>query len=135
MSSAPERIWAYYAPHIAEDENGATIIAYETAQHGAQAFVRSDLHTALLADRDRLAARVEELEREVACPIGLDRGLQKLCSAGTCPTCLAALADRLAAEVWVLREALTRISDPEKLQSHGDPGVLRDAARAALQGD
>lgn len=32
-----------------------------------------------------------------------------------------------------LREGLEDIADPKRLQSHGDPVVLRDRARAALQ--
>lgn len=32
-----------------------------------------------------------------------------------------------------MREALQDIADPARLTSHGDPGVLRDRARIALQ--
>ena len=35
MTDAPERIWAFAADHIAEDEGGATIVAHEDAQLGA----------------------------------------------------------------------------------------------------
>ena len=43
MIDAPERIWAFYNPDIAEDENGATIIAHENIQHGSAEYVRADL--------------------------------------------------------------------------------------------
>jgi hypothetical protein len=46
MSDAPERIWAFYAPDIAEDENGATIVAHEVVQHGGAEYTRADLHRA-----------------------------------------------------------------------------------------
>jgi hypothetical protein len=41
-----------------------------------------------------------------------------------------AMADRIEA----LEAALRDISDPGSLSSYGDPGVLRDYARAALEG-
>jgi hypothetical protein len=41
--TAPERIWAFYAPEIAEIENGATIVAYETVQHGGAEYIHVDL--------------------------------------------------------------------------------------------
>jgi hypothetical protein len=46
-------------------------------------------------------------------------------------------AEAAEAENALLREALMDIADPKRLTSHGDPGVLRDHARAALtaQGD
>lgn len=46
MSEAPERIWAFYAPHIAEFENGATIVAHETVQHGGAPYVSEKSHRA-----------------------------------------------------------------------------------------
>ena len=41
----------------------------------------------------------------------------------------------MEAEILRLRTALTCISDHRCLTSHGDPGVLRDFARAAIAGD
>lgn len=49
MSNAPEQIWAFYAPHIADDENGATIVAYETQQFGSHKYIREDLCKAQIA--------------------------------------------------------------------------------------
>jgi hypothetical protein len=56
MVNAPERIWAFYAPEIADDNNGATIVAYETVQHGGQPYRRADL------PRPEDAARIAALE-------------------------------------------------------------------------
>jgi hypothetical protein len=41
--TAPDRIWAFCAPEIAEIENGATIVAHETVQHGGAEYIRADL--------------------------------------------------------------------------------------------
>jgi hypothetical protein len=65
MSEAPETIWAFYAPEIAEDNNGATIVAHEGCQHGAQKYRRADLPLTtdqLMAD-PRVKALVEAAER------------------------------------------------------------------------
>ena len=43
MQDAPELIWAFYAPHIAEDEGGATIVAHDGCRHGAAPYTRTDL--------------------------------------------------------------------------------------------
>ena len=61
MSDAPERIWAFYAPHIAEDENGATIVAHETVQHGAAEYVRANMQPTASPD---VAALVEAAFQE-----------------------------------------------------------------------
>lgn len=47
-------------------------------------------------------------------------------------TAAVARAEALEAEVERLRGALTDIAEPTRLFSHGDPGVLRSHARAAL---
>ena len=69
MSDAPERIWAFYAPHIAEDENGATIVAYETVQHGAAEYVRANMQPTvspeLLATTNDMAALLDAAEKVI----------------------------------------------------------------------
>src|SRR6056297_2637698 len=50
MSDAPERIWAFYAPEIEEDNPQCTIVAGDGPMHGAQPYIRAD--------------RIEELEGE-----------------------------------------------------------------------
>jgi len=57
--TAPERIWAFSADDIAENEGGATIVAHESYQPYATEYVRADLaadHTAAL---DKLIAEAE----------------------------------------------------------------------------
>ena len=48
MANAPDRIWVHYAPHISEDEMGATIVGWEEKQ-AAPAFnyVSADLYKEL----------------------------------------------------------------------------------------
>ena len=58
--TAPERIWAFYAPEIADDEAGATIVAHENVQYGAKEYVRADLHQA------EVAAALEQGMRKAA---------------------------------------------------------------------
>ena len=41
--TAPERIWAFSADDIAENEGGATIVAHESYQPYAAEYVRADL--------------------------------------------------------------------------------------------
>ena len=57
-TEVPERIWAFAAPEIAENEGGATIVAHEDFQRGAVEYVRADLHDATKA---KLAKAVEAL--------------------------------------------------------------------------
>jgi hypothetical protein len=59
--NAPDRIWAFYAPEIAEDNNGATVVAHETVQHGGAPFIRADLYTAALARAEKAEAEAEAL--------------------------------------------------------------------------
>ena len=47
--TAPERIWAFSADDIAENEGGATIVAHESYQPYATEYVRADLHDATKA--------------------------------------------------------------------------------------
>ena len=57
--TAPERIWAFNAPEIGEDNPQCSIVAGEHVMHGAQAYTRTDIHQAAL---DRIA----ELEGALA---------------------------------------------------------------------
>lgn len=41
--SAPERIWAFFAPEIEENNPQCTIVAGEHCMHGAQQYIRADL--------------------------------------------------------------------------------------------
>jgi len=52
MSDAPERIWAFYAPEIEEDNPQCTIVAGDGPMHGAQPYIRAD--------------RIAELEAQLA---------------------------------------------------------------------
>lgn len=69
VSDAPERIWAFHAPHIAEDESGATIVAHENVQHGGQCYVRADLYDAAVARAETAEAELEVLKNppEIYC--------------------------------------------------------------------
>lgn len=58
----PERIWAFYAPEVGEDNPLCSIVAGEHVMHGAAPYIRADLFTSIEAERDALAARVAELE-------------------------------------------------------------------------
>lgn len=42
MTDAPEKIWAFYAPEIEEDNPQCTIVAGEHCMHGAQEYIRAD---------------------------------------------------------------------------------------------
>ena len=61
---APERIWA--AGGWEDDPNRWTSGLWDLEEDGGGdvQYVRADLHTALLADRDRLAAEVERLQQQ-----------------------------------------------------------------------
>ncbi len=48
-TEAPERIWAFYAPEIEEDNPKCTIVAGEHCMHGAQEYIRADIAEAQLA--------------------------------------------------------------------------------------
>ena len=61
--TAPERIWAFHAPEIAEDNPQCSIVAGEHVMHGAQAYTRTDIHQAAL---DRIAELEEALEEAYA---------------------------------------------------------------------
>lgn len=54
MTDAPERIWAYHAPELAEDNPGCTIIAGESSMEFSQEYIRADLVEALEAENQRL---------------------------------------------------------------------------------
>jgi len=61
--TAPDRIWAFYAPEIAENEAGATIVAHENTQHGAKEYVRIDLHDATKAQLAKALAALRWLDK------------------------------------------------------------------------
>ena len=65
MNKAPERIWAFYAPEISEDEGGATIVAHETLQLMSTEYVREDIHEALKAERDAYKEAVHEFQESM----------------------------------------------------------------------
>lgn len=62
MADAPERIWAFYAPEIAEDQNGATIVAHEDVQHGSAPYIRANLVQRMVDE-----AVEKERERALSC--------------------------------------------------------------------
>lgn len=100
MIKAPERILAVYAPEIAEDNEGATIVAYETAQHGGAEYVRADIHAATVAraekaeaERDALAASQGRLiDDTVSMGMARDEAISRA------EKSKAALAEAVAAE-------------------------------------
>ena len=49
LNKAPEMIWAFHAPEVEDDNPGCAIIAGESAMHGAQQYIRHDMHVAELA--------------------------------------------------------------------------------------
>ena len=50
MNDAPERIWAFYAPEVGDDNEGCTIVAGDMCMHGAAPYVRADIHDRLCAE-------------------------------------------------------------------------------------
>lgn len=46
-SNPPPEIWAFYAPEIADDHSGATIVAHETVQHGGAHYVLASIESDL----------------------------------------------------------------------------------------
>jgi len=42
-TNAPERIWAFHAPEVGEDNPQCSIVAGEHVMHGAQQYIRADL--------------------------------------------------------------------------------------------
>ena len=62
MTDAPDRIWAFYAPDIAEDENGATIVAHETVQHGGAHYLRA---TPARIHAEELLGALREVHRDL----------------------------------------------------------------------
>jgi len=57
--TAPERIWAYSADDIAENEGGATIVAHESYQPYATEYVRAELAADHNAALDKMIAEAE----------------------------------------------------------------------------
>ncbi|MCP4488806.1 MAG: hypothetical protein GY820_16075 [Gammaproteobacteria bacterium] len=72
MTDAPERIWAFYAPDIEEDNPKCNIVAGDQVMHGAQQYIRADLHAELMRAADSLAGAVDQ-ERNMTCQ---DFGMQ-----------------------------------------------------------
>lgn len=60
--SAPERIWAFHAPEVGEDNPQCSIVAGEHVMHGAQQYVRADKYIALKEAADELAEAALELQ-------------------------------------------------------------------------
>lgn len=50
-----------------------------------------------------------------------------------CPACIQADRDEAERQNTLLRAALEAIADPAQVASHGDPVVLREYARAAVE--
>jgi L-asparaginase II len=77
--NAPERIWAFHAPEIAEDNCGATVVAHVDEQHGGQEYVLADIHDAALARVKALETALEKCGAEIAIPhSGLGNGMAHL---------------------------------------------------------
>ena len=82
---------------------------------------------ARLADTDALA-EVQKLRED------RDKGARDYCALMEWHDAEFARAEAAEGEVARLRDALDQVADSRKLASHGDPGVLRDFARAAIGG-
>ena len=63
MANAPDRIWVHYAPHISEDEMGATIVGWEEKQ-AAPAFnyVSADLYKELQHELENTRFELENTQ-------------------------------------------------------------------------
>lgn len=58
-TQTPERIWTTY-----NDALGCTVTIHEQPKTGSYAaFVKADLHAAVVAERDQLKAKLTELEK------------------------------------------------------------------------
>ena len=58
VTNPPDRIWAFYAPEIGDDNQGCTIVAGDRCMHGAAPYVRADIAAAEIA---RLRAVLETI--------------------------------------------------------------------------
>jgi len=64
MTDAPERIWAFHAPDIEQDNLGCTIVAGEKAMPFSTEYIRVDLSADHIdAQAATIKALVEALER------------------------------------------------------------------------
>lgn len=61
MTDAPERIWAFYAPDVGEDNPQCSIVAGEHVMHGSQQYVRADLYAAQQAVIDDLVQELRDM--------------------------------------------------------------------------
>jgi hypothetical protein len=59
VTNPPDRIWAFYASEIGDDNQGCTIVAGESCMHGAAPYVRADIAAAEIA---RLRAVLETIK-------------------------------------------------------------------------
>lgn len=62
-SKAPERIWAFNASEIEQDNPQCTIVAGEKFMHGAQEYVRVDLFDAMQARAEKAEATLERISQ------------------------------------------------------------------------
>lgn len=63
-SAAPAEIWAFYDADLADDNCGATIIAHEQIQHGAQRYVRADLYEKISQELDGVVKMIGDSPKE-----------------------------------------------------------------------
>ena len=64
MSKAPERIWAFYAPEIEEDNPQCTIVAGDDVMYGSCEYIRADIHDALVKAADELYRQLDDVSDE-----------------------------------------------------------------------
>lgn len=115
-----DRIAALKAQLAEKDEQLVSVLRREAAT-----YERHDAKMeAAEAERDALRERVEKLGRD----LNVARYGQPDFSWAVHKEAMSALRAKVAR----LEGALDAIADPQKLRSYGDPGILRDFARAAL---
>ena len=62
MTDAPDRIWAFYAPEVGDDNPGCTIVAGDACMHGAAPYVLTKMHDAVMAERDKMRDALKSVE-------------------------------------------------------------------------
>lgn len=61
MTDAPERIWAFYAPDIEEDNPKCNIVAGDQVMHGATEYIHADIHADLVKAADEIYRQLDEV--------------------------------------------------------------------------
>jgi len=138
-SEAPERIWAFYAPEIEEDNPQCTIVAGEQCMHGAKEYIRADHALALVAEAYGAAAEfaADTADQEQAEDGVVWADLGQVVDAIESRTPADALAAREARDKRIREEALREAE--KTARDYGKESyaakMIGDAILALIEGD